>query len=283
VTALSQKQLDAFSSYLAEYALDPDTIDKYVGHVRRCYAGKGPIAQLKSDLAPKTKRLVRAAIRHWANHTEDDELRKAVSKLRLPAPRRKTAKAPLDKLDLLELRTAIAKRYRGPLLAVLRLMSDRGFRDGDVLRLERSHIAKALKSGRLTYEAKGRRWLEFTVIKTFRPWLELLVAETGWETVAELISPKSGSEDAQHKSASRRVQRSLKRAAEDLGLEGVHPHRLRRTYCVEYLKAHKGDPEALMKLTQHMQWANATTALEYVDHVRGIELDRVAETIFDEE
>jgi hypothetical protein len=43
----------------------------------------------------------------------------------------------------------------------------------------------------------------------------------------------------------------------------------------------KGDPEAMVKLTQHMQWASMATAMEYIDHARGDELDVYAERIFE--
>ena len=80
---------------------------------------------------------------------------------------------------------------------------------------------------------------------------------------------------------SRAVERNLVRLGVRAGIYDLYPHRLRRTYAVQYLRALKGDPEALMKLTQHMQWASMATAMEYVDHARGDELDAAAYKLFD--
>jgi len=77
------------------------------------------------------------------------------------------------------------------------------------------------------------------------------------------------------------VERVVAAYGADLGIEDLHPHRLRRTYAVAYLRANKGDPEALINLQQHMQWAGIATAMEYVNHLRGREIDAVAETLFD--
>jgi hypothetical protein len=41
-----------------------------------------------------------------------------------------------------------------------------------------------------------------------------------------------------------------------------------------------GDPEAILKLKQHLQWESLNTVMEYVDHARGQQLDDAAERIF---
>jgi integrase len=63
-------------------------------------------------------------------------------------------------------------------------------------------------------------------------------------------------------------------------IEGVYPHRLRRTYATEYLRSMAGDPEAVVKLMQHMGWSNIATAMEYVNHQRGAELNAPAHRMF---
>jgi len=280
---IADADIVAFRAYLGEYGLDPGTIDTYVHQVQRCYAEGGPVERLKSRMAPKTKRLARAAVRHWAAFRDDPALRKAVDRVKLPAARRQAVKVPLSRETLMavmrEIETGgtVHPRVR----PILGLMAFRGFRDGDVLRLQRKEVATALAKGTLVYEAKGGRYLEFRVLKTFRRWLEHLMDVPRWQRVEDLVST-SATPDRRRKAAARRVQRELAAIGRKLGIEGLHPHQLRRTYCVEYLRANKGDPEALIKLTQHMQWANHATALQYVDHLRGAELDSVAETMFDE-
>lgn len=283
--AFSQSQLARFREHLAEYGLAEGTIDVYAKHARVASTEGGWVARLRARLAPKTKRLVRAAANHWADAMGDPTLRDRVKKIRLPAARRQAAKTPLTKEQLRQVMHAIQQsRIRNPVRAVLGVMAYRGLRDGDVLRMEKSEILAGLRGGTLAFEAKGERRLEFTVLRTYREWLQILADQPGrWSKVDELLVPVSQSAKSRRAAASRKVQRALAAIGASLGIHGLHPHQLRRTYCVEYLRAHKGDPEALMKLTQHMQWANMTTAMQYVDHVRGKELDAVAETLFDED
>lgn len=278
------RELDGFAAYLAEFGLADGTIGIYLHQMKRAADDGGWIARLKSDLAPKTKRLVRAAARHWASWKEDGKLRAAIDRLRLPAPRRQKAKVPLPREVLFQVMDVIDDPKTDldePLRAALGLMACRGFRDGDVLRMRRAEVTAALDQGLLAFEAKGRRRLEFAVIRTYKRWLKVLASMPKWGRVDELIVPHSKSPKARRAAAARKVQRALAAIGEQLGVAGLHPHQLRRTYCVEYLRAQKGDPEAVIKLTQHMQWANMATAMEYVDHLRGQELDSVAETMFD--
>jgi integrase len=281
---VSDRDLDGYRAYLNEFGLSEGTIDIYVHQMRRAIQQGGAVARLKSELAPKTKRLVRAAARHWADWQEDKKLRRELDRIRLPAARRQKAKVPLPREVMLNFMREVERdpRLSPALRAVIGLMAFRGFRDGDVLRMQRHEIAAALKHGTLAYEAKGKRRLEFQVIRTYRRWLELLHSLPKWHVVDELIAT-SPTPKGRRKQAARNVQRAMRRIGKRLGIEGLHPHQLRRTYCVEYLRALKGDPEALMKLKEHMQWANVATAMEYVDHLRGKALDAVAETLFERE
>lgn len=71
------------------------------------------------------------------------------------------------------------------------------------------------------------------------------------------------------------VERVFSRLGEEIGLEAgaVTPHRLRRTYAVNFLQAVDGD---VVKLKDHMGWASLQTAMRYVDHSQREELDKVA-------
>ncbi|MCC7024620.1 MAG: tyrosine-type recombinase/integrase [Thermomicrobiales bacterium] len=274
--------LDGFRTYLGRFGLQPGTVAIYVHHAKRATEDGGWIERLKRG-APKTRRLVRAAARRWADYAVDPALREALGEFRLPPPRRAKEKVPVDAqpLQRLMLEVRAAKDLTPPMRAVIGLMAYRGFRDADVLRMQRAQIVSALVTGRLSFVAKGRRYLEFTVLKTFKPWLELLAHERGWDTVAHLLVPTSKDEEVRLQSAARKVQRQLKRLGGRCGIDGLHPHRLRRTYAVTFLRAHAGDAEALPKLMEHMQWANLSTAMQYVDHVRGEAIDRVAESMFE--
>ncbi len=273
--------VDGFGAYLAGLSLGDDTVAKYVRHARVALDRGGFVARLRSHLAPKTKRLVRAAGRHWAKYTEDQRLRDQLDGVRLPAPRRVAAKQPLTEAELYRVMDELdsARWIDDALRAVIGLMTYRGLRCGDVLRMRRDEVSRAISKSTMAFEGKGGRRLEFKVLRTYQRWLEVLIDRPRWDRIEDLIS--HGLQASKRASAGRRVQRAMKKIGKALGLEGLHPHQMRRTYAVTFLLAHKGDPEALMKLTEHMQWASMTTAMQYVDHVRGDELDRVAETLFD--
>lgn len=282
----------AFRAYLAELNLSGGTIDVYARDVQTAGGTRaGLLALLKGEdraegeeLAPRTLRHVLAAARHWAQFQEDDKLEKALKKLRLPPARRKTAKVPLTRAEWHALIDAIDQATLQPGVQVaLGVMIMRGLRVGDVLRLKRGEVAQALASGTLSYEGKGRRRLEFKVLKTYKRWLqqiEQLGRDRSWKRVEDLVAV-NGSAAGRRTAAKKAIERALTHVGAQVGILGLYPHRLRRTYAVMYLQQLQGDPEAIMKLTQHMQWASMATALEYVDHARGAELDTVAEEMFE--
>jgi site-specific recombinase XerC len=283
VPKLTQAELDEFSGWLVKYGRAAGTAQTYRADVRLAFAAGGPLRRLRNeDLAPKTRRRILAACRAWAEHRSDGELMVDLRKVRLPPAVRVSPKVPLEHPAWLRLRDEIdsADYLRGPMRAVLGIMANRGLRLGDVLRLRRTEIEAALDSGVLGFEAKGRRRMEFRVLASFRRYLELLMQYpvVRWDRVEDLIVRRAIN---QREAARRSVQRALVRVALAAKLPArsghVHPHRLRRTYAVAYLRALRGDPEAIIKLKQHMAWAKLDTALEYVDHQRHEELDEVAE------
>jgi len=201
--------------------------------------------------------------------------------MRLPSPRRKTAKVPLAREDLFRLVDEIdsADYLSEAMRSQLGMMAARGFRCGDVLRLSRKQVRNGLQSGTLNYQAKGRRQLEFRVLPTFRPYLQALYEYPSWGRVEDLISPRAR-QATRRQAAGRAAARALEDCGLEVGIEGLYPHRLRRTYATEYLAALGPDPFAAVKLQQHMQWANLSTAMGYVDHERGAQLDDVAEEMW---
>lgn len=286
--ASKHSELDAFALWLRDRGLSPGTVGIYVSDLR--LAGRplipGLLARLRDpELAPKTKRHILAAGRRWAEHTDDATLTRRLKELRLPPPRRQAPRVPITKVELFAVidELAEAEYLTKPMRAVLGMMACRGFRVGDVLGIHKHELAAARKQGILSYEAKGRRRLEFKLLKTYRKWLVMLADAPGkWDLVDELIVPDSAPE-CRRQSAAKAVRRALAGVGVKLGVYNLHPHRLRRTYAVEYLRTMKGDPEAIMRLTQHMAWSSIAVAAEYIDHARGDELDTFAEQIFERE
>lgn len=277
------RKLEHFEAWLRRYGRGARTAALYVHDVRRAYTLGGPLGRLSDDeLAPKTLRHILAACRAWAEHTDDGALLVDLKKVRLPPAVRQTAKVPLAREEWLELLAEFdrADYLSEPMRAQLALMGRRGFRCGDILRAQRVQVTAALKTGVFAYKAKGRRPIEFRVLETYQRYLQTLADHRGWSQVADLISPQSSCPDFARAAAHKATYRALSNCAGIVELEGVHPHRLRRTYATQFLKALKGDAEALPKLQQHMQWQSLSTALEYVDHDRGVELDQVAEGMF---
>lgn len=277
------KDIEKFRAWLFEFGLSEGTVDIYSHDIDKAFREGGLMDRLRDDeLAPKTRRHILAAVRHWGEYTSDAKLLMALKRLRLPSPQRKVAKTPIERDELFALMDEIeaATYLDDPMRAELGLMAARGFRCGDVLRLRKREIVSALRTGTLAYEGKGRRRLEFSVIPTYRRFLEILPDYPGWDRVEDLIAPRSSPGKLRRRAASKAAARALTACADQVGIDDIYPHRLRRTYAVEYLRAMKTDPEAVVKLQQHMQWASLATAMQYVDHHRGAELDVAAEAMW---
>lgn len=276
--------LDNFRQWLGDRGLTRGTEDVYVRDIDKAFSLGGIVSRLRDDgLAPKTRRHILAAARRWADFTDDTKLTKTLKEIRLPPPLRKTAPIPLPRQQLFELVDELAKAdyLSEPMRGVLGMMACRGLRCGDVLRLQKHELHAARDHGTLAFEAKGRKRMEFKVLKTYRRHLLLLANAPGnWNRVDELVSPHAKPK-GRRTAAARAVERALTEVGVKIGIFGLYPHRLRRTYAVEYLRTMKGDPEALIKLTEHMRWASMATAMEYVNHARGDELDIFAEKIFE--
>lgn len=293
--SLHAVHLDPYEAWLRRRGAGTGTIKQYRSHAARLLAGQDPLDRMTNrSLSPKYRRMCRAAALSYARFSKTlggepaaraEKMIEELGDVRMPAPVRKTAKTPLSESAWKELRAAIdeSDKIREPVRAVLGLMATRGLRSGDVLRLKRAEVSAALKNGVLSYVAKGERRLEFGVLKSFRPYLELLAAEfdgTRASAVCDLIALRAAA-DNKMAAAGETVARGLVRVgeavgAEDLGVEPdeLHPHKLRRTYATLYYEACGRDP---MKLKNHMQWSSIETAMSYVDHDRRDELDLVAD------
>lgn len=279
----SPATLDGFRTWLAEAGRTDTTADRYLRGVRasanhaRGYAGR-----LTEPLAPKTLHTDRAALRAYATYTDDGDLLVAVRKIRIPPARRATPKVELAYEAWRALVAAIKRdpTARPAVRSVLLVMALRGLRVGDILRVTQPQLVGALETGRLVFVAKGRKRLDYAITNIREPLAELASIDAHWTTLADLVS--RGSKKQVHESARRLVLRELKRIAGSIQLADVYNHRLRRTYATHFLRTLKGDPQAIMKLQSHMQWASPSTAMEYVDAINADELDLAAQNLIGE-
>jgi integrase len=279
---VTDAHLRAFRVWLEDQGLAATTAEMYV-HDARSAAEIGFVARLRVDQAPKTLHRIRAVGRQWARFRSDDALELALKKFKLPPARRQSVRIPLERAKLFAIVDELARAdyLASPMRATIGLMACRGFRVGDVLRMQRSELIEAVQTGVLSYLGKGRKRIQFRLMPYWEAHVKHLAEIDGaWVRVEDLIAPTSDAKQ-RRKTASKAAQRALLELASHCGIAKVYPHRLRRTYAVEYLRQHGGDPEAVIKLKQHMQWADESTALQYVDHARGPELDEAGARIFE--
>lgn len=273
--------LAGFRSWLESMGRSPETVAMYaydLGALMRDYGD--PVDGLSDrSLAPSTRLHRRAALMSWATYTGDDDLRERIKAVLVPHQGRISAKYPLSREDWRLLREEIAGAEGDPAVrAVLGILAARGLRASDVLRMRRREVTAALRIGRLAFEAKGERRMEF-LVRPIRGHLEELASYTGWDRVEDLLAPRSAP-GRRRRAAKKRLERAIKRHARAVGLgDDVHLHQLRRTYATHYLSELEGDPQALTKLQQHMQWAGLATAARYADYHRDEDLDEVAQRL----
>lgn len=271
---VTERKLTEFRTWMLERGRTGGTAELYALNVRSCVGDPGGVtARLVSgDLAPNTARANLAALRAWAAFNDDGKLTKRLSDIRLPPARRIRVKIPLEMPDLKRLvRHLRDRRMRNEAMRqVLLIMALRGLRSGDVLRIRRPDAVRALASGKLVYEGKGRKRIEIAVAP-IREQIQALADMEDWSKVSDLISTSE-----RQKTLSKKIWRAAKRIAKEIGMVDVYPHRLRRTFATEYLRKLKGDSNALVKLKQYMQWESLSTAERYVDAVSQDELDEIA-------
>ncbi len=273
---VTAKNLTAFQQWLVRRGRMADTAALYVRNVRRCSAEpEGMTARLLGTaLAPNTMRSNLASLRAWALFSDDRGLARELADIRMPPARRVRAKPPLSRDDwhrsIKHLQTA---ELDEPVRCVLLIMALRGMRSGDVMRIKRAEVVSALASGKLAYEGKGRKRIEFSATPIRAP-LEALAAIRGWDVVRDLIT---SSKDV--KVASNRIRRASQRVAGQIGIMKMNPHRYRHTFATCFLAELKGDPNALLKLQQHMAWESMATAARYVGATAQDELDAVGDRL----
>lgn len=274
--AISEASLAKFRSHLLEEGRDEGTAELYVKNVRTCSRERFLTSRLTdSELASKTLHTNKAALSSWANFIGDADLGKRLKRIKLPPSVRAKPKQGLEQADWKRLLATVrTTKMDEPIRAVILIMARRGFRVADGLRLQKEEVTAALRTGILSTEGKGRKRREIDAAP-IREALEILVAEKrAWKRVEDLIAHTLRTGRLRRKAAAQRVAVALRRCAKKAGITGVHPHRLRRTYALGFLRLFHGDPQALVKLQRHMGWSDMETALSYVDEVNMADLDK---------
>lgn len=273
---MSAPNLDRYRAWLLATGRAPTTVDTYCRVLTQVLGAKHPESRLVDrKLAPKTRGVLKFALKSWYRFTKNADAVTVLDEIRLPPLTRRGAKS---ELPLEAWRALVAEIRRLPtykpgaaaVQCVLLMMGLRGFRIGDVLRMTRREVAESIRDGVVTFEGKGGKRLTYDTAMVREPMealLKLGADQKKWSTVIDLcaagVAPSTGY---------MRCHRALKACAQRAGLPNVHIHRLRRTYATHYLKFLKNDPQALIKLQHHMGWANITTAALYADHVAQADL-----------
>lgn len=265
-------RVKAFRRWLTTRGREEETAEVYgylVAKALRAPEITEPLLDRQS--APKSRRVMKAALKSWAKYTKDAELEEILGEIKLPPAIRQKPKHPLSLPDLRKyVQTLEGSRLFPPSRLVIETMIRRGLRIRDVLKIQKDDIRTAIRTGTLTYEQKGSRRREIDAA----PILEQLrgFAEEGgkdWNRVADLFV------GASIKAATQRVRRAAQRVAKKAKIEGVHPHQFRRTHAMNFLTRLENDPQALTKLQQYMGWTNISTAAMYTDNVNRAELDKL--------
>jgi integrase len=264
-----------FRDWLLRRGRAENTVRQYVREVRHCAEHpRGMLGKLRDHLAPKTVRRTYAVLRSWAKFTEDRVLLAELDDVLLPPAKRVHAKEPLPLDEWLAFMKAIptAKEVHPVARIVIEIMALRGMRVGDVLRMRREQVEEGLSSGVLVLELKRRTRQEFSV-GPIEAQLRALLGWKDWRQVVELVLPEDTEAIDGLAAGGSAVWRAVQEIARQAGVRAVYPHRFRRTYATEYLHEVGGD---LVKLRQHMGWADLATAAGYADHERREELEAVA-------
>lgn len=276
---ITDKNLEAFRRWIVGRGRSPDTAALYSYHLAACAADDHGITHrlVLGSLSPNTRHGIMAALRAWARYSKDTELAQNLADIRLPTARRIKHKSPLSYEDW---KTAVTHLRRcrmtnDPLRQVLILLATRGFRSGDVLRMRRTELARALDTGKLVYVAKGDRRQEFSVEPIREP-LERLLRHKDWQHVRDLVTTSKNPKVARNK-----VYRASRRTAKKAGILEMNPHRYRHTFATNFLNQIQGDPNAIVKLQKYMGWSNMATAAVYVDAVSQEHLDEIGSHLID--
>lgn len=274
--AITEKSLRTFSQWLLDRGRSDGTSRVYVSSLRQCADAPSLTSRLiDKDLAPKTRRTSLAALAAWAHFTDDMRLTKLLKEIRLPPSVRVRPKIPMTTPQwkkFVEV-TKGAKFIDAPMKVVILIMALRGLRIGDALRIRRREVGDAIRTGKLSFEGKGRKRHEIAA-RPIKAELAEVYAIGNWDRMRELFGSR-WRKITNERSVDNKISRAVKKIAKKAGVDGMHPHRLRRTHATMFLERIGNDPQALIKLQNYMGWSNLATAASYVDAVSKSELDQI--------
>lgn len=278
---VTEKNLEKFRAWMVQRGRMAESAALYATNIRICAADPKGITHrlVAGKLAPNTLRTNLASLRAWALFADDTALLRRLSDIRLPPARRVRTKTPLD-FETWKKLVRHLKDCAMPCEAmrqVLLIMALRGIRSGDVMRIRRTEVVRALENGRLVFEGKGRKRMEYDA-RPIQEQLEALSQMTGWTQVRDLLIDTG---ECQGRILSKKVWRSSRRAASGAGIADMNPHRFRHTFATNFLKQLAGDPNAIVRLQRYMGWESMATAARYVDAISGDELDQIGAGMVD--
>jgi integrase len=276
---ITEGNLAKFRNWVMERGRVEGTAALYVTNLRSCADDPRGLTNrlISGDLSPNSLRTNLAALRSWATFSGDGQLMAKLSDLRLPPARRVKSKPPLTRHEW-EIAVRHLQTCEVPSEAMrqaLLIIALRGLRVGDVLRMRRQDIQRAVETGKLSYEGKGRKRIEISAAPIMAQMKALTELGGGrWSRVRDLVS------DSENPAvAIKRVRRQAKRTALEVGISGMNPHRYRHTFATNYLSQLSGDPNAIIKLQRYMGWESMGTAARYVDSVSQDELDTIGDKL----
>lgn len=272
--------LAEFRSWLAHRGRSEGTQDQYPGAVRFCYRHEDPLTPIRDRRNSSCYRhSLKTALRAWARFSDDSALRKELEDLKLPSLQRKSVRQPLSEEEWFEIQELFSKdEHIAPVMkAAIEIMMIRGLRCGDVLRLKKSEIARAIQTKRLRFIAKGERTLEYSA-KPFMAQLKVLSKIDGDNEVQVWRALTGG----KWSTATRLVRKTIHDFCKRLGREKgeVYAHRFRHTFVNNFLKQMKGDPRAVFFLQDAMGWASPNTARNYVARAGAEELEEIEAKVY---
>jgi site-specific recombinase XerD len=173
--------------------------------------------------------------------------RHPLGKLALPRVPANVVK-PLDDAEVAALLRAVNQRsYRGSRdLALLLLLLDTGMRLGEATGLVVGDAEEAIREGVLKVRGKGSRERYLPVGRAARNALRRYVHLHRPETSSQVLFVSFWGQAL----TAEGIRQVVRRVATRAGVAGVHPHRLRHTAAVTFLRA-GGDVFALQRILGH--------------------------------
>jgi integrase len=234
-----------FSAWLEKAGYRDSTAKGIVRHVDKLDVAYGDGVDIEK-LGPKTERTLRVYTAFLLAEPEafGTPFDAAVRDLGLePAkPKKKRQGAPkklqqsFDEKDWAELVEHLGADH-SPEGTVLLVCAVTGARIGDALRIRRSDLKTAFRTGILELEQKGGTVRRMPLEGAKDVWDRLNKEWLAGASVARWLCPQSDAEAEGGGCAYRRVFRHLQSVGADLGLKGrIHLHRMRRTVATRALR-----------------------------------------------